>query len=75
MLVGRDMTQSQRAAVAVEQASFYEHGGDRTQESFKVSNDTLNELAESEAIPINDGRLTMICLVNAPPQQNRRKPR
>jgi hypothetical protein len=39
------MTQSQRAAVAVETATFNEHGGDRTQESFKVENSTLLQVA------------------------------
>ncbi len=42
--------QSQRAAVAVETAKFNEHGGDRTQESFKGSNEPLNEIAEATGV-------------------------
>jgi hypothetical protein len=41
---------SQRAAVAVETASFNEHGGDRGKESFKVQSYTLNEVAEASGI-------------------------
>ncbi len=41
---------SQRAAVAVETASFNEHGGDRTQESFKGESSPLNEIAEANSV-------------------------
>ena len=46
----RDMTQSQRAAVAVEQASFYEHGGNRRKENFKDKFLPLNEIADSNGV-------------------------
>jgi len=42
------MTQSQRAAVAVEQASFYPRG--KPKESFKVENSTLREVADANGI-------------------------
>ena len=51
---GISLSQSSRwqvlAAVAVEQASFYEHGGDRTKESFKGKNLSLNEVADANGI-------------------------
>ena len=43
----------QHAAVAVERASFYAPGGDRTKESFKVENSTLNEVADAQGIGRN----------------------
>ena len=43
-----DMTQSQRAAVAVEQASFYPKG--RPKENYKVSNNTFNEIADISGV-------------------------
>ncbi len=36
--------------MAVEQASFYEHGGDRRKESFKGKNLSLNEVADASGI-------------------------
>ena len=54
---------SQRAAVVVEQASFYEHGGDRTKESFRVENSTLSEVAEGrrkESFKISNNTLNDI---------------
>ncbi len=36
--------------LAVEQASFYEHGGDRTQENFKGKNLSLNEVADANGL-------------------------
>ena len=44
---------SQCAAVAVEQASFNEHGGDRGKERFKVEFSTLNEVADSQGVGRN----------------------
>lgn len=46
------MTQSQRAAVAVEQASinFYKHGGNRRKESFKIENSTLKDVATANRV-------------------------
>ena len=42
---------AQRAAVAVEQASFPQHGGDRkTKESFKVENSILIKVADAQGI-------------------------
>ena len=45
------MTPSQRAAVAVEHASFNQLGGDRkTKQNFRVEFSTLNEVAEINGI-------------------------
>ena len=41
---------SRSGAGAVETASFNAHGGDRTQESFKVQSYTLNEIAETAGV-------------------------
>ena len=36
--------------MAVEQASLYEHGGDRPKENFKGKNLSLNEVADSQGV-------------------------
>ena len=43
--------ESQRAAVAVEQASFYPKG--KPKENYKVENSTLNEIADAQGIGRN----------------------
>ena len=40
--------------MAVEQASFYGQGGDRTKESFKVPNGTLNDIADANGLGRED---------------------